>query len=297
MPSYRQPQAEKRRPRFLFGSAGQLAIFLVGLVLVMGGCGADTTGRDPSAEKAGPTYTLVFVDPTTGSNSPEIKSAYQDTLREIADRGLRRQGSQIRAFAIRRQTEAKTPQVHIKNEIAAPKETQFADQEAMQKAQVQEQRNALLKKADSTLQNFFALTQRKVLPKQGAGKNGYRSDVLGSIRVLQEEIGERWTQEGRDARVYYLSDMFHAVPEGTYRNFEARPPGSIGEARRWARKDARAFRKRLKRSGGTENEPVLSGLSIRMIPGESATRAGAQAVKAYWLTFFSKLGAKEISYN
>lgn len=297
MPSYRQPQAEKTRTGFLFGSAGRLVIFLFTAALVVGSCGADRAGQDPLAEKNGPTYTLVFVDPTTSFKSPEIKSAFRDTLRQIADRGLRTQGSQIRAFAIRRQTEAKTPQVHIKNEIAAPKETQFADQEAMQKAQVQEQRNALLKKADSTLQNFFTLTRRKVLPKQGAGKNGYRSDVLGSIRVLREEIGERWAQEGRDVRVYYLSDMFHAVPESTYRNFEASPPGSIGEARRWARNDAKAFRKKLRRSGGTESEPVLSGVSIRMIPGESATRAGAQAVKAYWLAFFSELGAKEISYN
>jgi hypothetical protein len=296
---YRQARAEKRRAPFLFGATGGLTGFLVAVALAVGaaGCGGDTANRERATEKTGPTYTIVFVDPTTGARSPEIKSALRDTLRRIADRGLRRQGSQIRAFALRQQTEAKTPQVHVKNAIAPLEETQFADREAMQKAQVQQQRNALLKKADTTLQNFFGLTQKKLLSKQGGDKNGYRSDVLGSIRVLREEVGDEWTQEKRNVRVYYLSDMFHAVPESKYRNFEVRPPESIQQARQWARKDAKAFRKTLRRAERSKDKPVLSGLTIRMVPGESATRAGAQAVKTYWKRFFSELGAKEITYN
>ena len=299
MPSYRQARAEKRRASFLFGAAGGLTGLLVAVALAIGaaGCETDMAGRDPASEKRGPTYTIVFVDPTTGASSPEIKSAFRDTLRQIANRGLRGQGSQIRAFALRQQTEAKTPQVHVKNEIAPPEESQFADREAMQKAQVQQRQNALLEKADTTLRNFFALTQEKLLSKQGGDKNGYRSDILGSIRVLHEEVGEKWTHQERNVRVYYLSDMFHAVPEGKYRNFEVRPPESIQQARQWARKDAKAFRKTLRRAEKSKEEPVLSGLSIRMVPGESATRAGAQAVKTYWKRFFSELGAKEITYN
>lgn len=277
------------------GVAKKVAVSVVILgCLVLGAAGCEmgkSANETSNASSQGggsesmPRETIVFVDPTVQGHADGIWDVFSDSLREIARRRLQETGDRLSVFQIREETEMKTPQLQITNNIEPPGDSRFADREAMQRIRAEQETRELLRRADSMTTDFMG--------DQVRTEDGLSSDLIGSIEVLNEEQ----TMERRTT-VFFLSDMFQASTDG--RNFERSIPSTEAEAKEWAKEDARSLRGTIGPEQDSQDSCCMAGgglmgVEIRMVPGRAADRDGIGEVKTYWTTLFSELGVESDS--
>lgn len=258
------------------------AAFLIGALLVAG-CGSES---DSSSSTASPptTHTLIFVDHSVSTGDhPDARSLFADSLARIVNQKMNTHGDRISLVFVHEKTLSKAHQIDITNDVSAPEDAQFADEQALAQARHKRQ-------TEQFLQNTTQRLQKALQSPPIASSFTDWTDLWGTLGVASTTL----SPSADRYRLYYFSDMFESMPGATRRNFDRRPPTSRSQAERWARADADGLDSLM-----VLRPERLQDARVRVLLGTLATKPHAQDVKFYWLQLFQELGLSrtQIHYN
>ncbi|MFD1142758.1 hypothetical protein ACFQ4C_16650 [Larkinella insperata] len=245
-------------------------------LLTLAGCSSDSGKEtDASAPKAGPVYTLIFLDKSVSVNPNQafVAQKYQGAINEIVEQNIKNKGDKLDVYFIHENTsKARALSVTARSEMEDVSSANATDREAAQTS------------FDVSLSREKAAIRQRVLQQLAAPNSSSsrrETDIWASLPVIAKA-----NESGAAVKVYYLSDMVESVYSAGRRDFHKTPPKDNAQADTWAKADA----EQLKRYaiGSPDIEMVLP------FAPDASVKVNNPAVTQYWTTLFQELGAGNV---
>jgi hypothetical protein len=235
---------------------------------------------DPAAEAAlcsGSKYVVLFVDRSASTRSHDLPAEVRDSLERIPERYLGCPGDNLHAFVVHKRTRGRALRLDLSNDLPPAAAAGGSRSDAVADSLEDAKRRAEFSK--------WASDQISTFIQGGSGPPAAddSTDLLGTLEVASDEMTD--APPGSTRWIIYLSDMFESMSGSGRRDFDARPPGSIAEAERWAVEDSARVLSTMRVA--TQN---LSGARIRILSRPWGDRQGAEFVREYWYKLFSLVG-------
>jgi len=245
------------------------------LLLIVVACSTNSGKEAEKGAKAGPTYTLLFIDKSRSvhANQAFVTQKYSQEINDIIEQNIKNGGDKLEVYFIHENTsKARALSLTARSVLEVAENANATDQETAQTT------------FDLSLGREKAAMRQRVL-QQLAAQNDDRSnretDIQASLPVIAKA-----NESGATVKVYYLSDMVESVYAAGRRDFHKTPPKDNSQAEQWAKADA----EKLKRY--TIGSPDIT----MVLPFEpnASVKENNPAVTQYWQTLFSELGAANV---
>lgn len=233
-----------------------------------------------------PAQTLVFVDQSASSVvDSQTAAMFRDTLSALTTSALECKGDAIHAFLVHGNTRGKVGRVDVTNGVVPPDTVrQPSMRKARESARYERQIDSLRTEGRQRLSAMLTAE----IPSQFRG----RTDMLGTLEVISDQIVHTEGETTPGVRVYFLGDMHESMPSPR-RDFDARPPRNRAEAYAWADADTALLQTMSVRPDR------LRHARVRVLLGNLANKPGAAEVRPYWERIFQHVGVDpaHIRYN
>ncbi|GAB3269267.1 hypothetical protein GCM10027347_39250 [Larkinella harenae] len=251
-------------------------LFSCALLLTLVACSSDSGKEtDANSPKAGPIYTLIFLDKSVSVNANKafVAQKYQGAVNEIIDQNMKGKGDQLDVYFIHENTsKARALSVTTRSEMEDVSSANATDREAAQTS------------FDLSLGREKAAIRQRVLQQlatPNASSSNKETDIWASLPVIAKA-----NETGATVKVYYLSDMVESVYRAGRRDFHKTPPKDNAQAEAWAKADVG----QLKRY--TIGSPDIT--MILPFSPDASVKENNPAVTQYWQTLFQELGAGHV---
>ena len=244
------------------------------ILTVAASCAADA--EEPPQAACAPGAVVLFVDHSASTRGAVLPAEVTDSLNRLPGRYLNCPGDRLHTFLVHRRTRGRAVRLDVTNEIPAFAARAGSRADLVADSIAHSRHRAQFERAVSGELSAFVVAE----PRTDTSDS---TDIIGSIEVASDVLGD--LPPGAPRRIVYLSDMYESMSGPGRRDFDAHPPRSIEEARRWADEDSVNVLPQLRISPET-----LRGTRIRVLSRSWGDRQGSEFVREYWYRLFEKVG-------